>query len=98
MLTMRFKLKVSTPYCYVRAVRQLLPLDCDALFQELELLIQYCAMLPELVGRSSGEIFFAGLLHLCKMYGILQIRGIVLALAARWPNIEQITEQLGARL
>lgn len=53
------------------------------------MMVEYVSMLPELVQCSSGEVLFAVLLYLCKLYKVTHVRGIVLALAARYPNVEQ---------
>jgi hypothetical protein len=94
--TLKFKLKITTPYCYIKNIRELIHITDDTVFKQLELFIEYCAMLPELVGLSSGEIFFAVFLHLCRIKNINQVRHIILALAARWPNIESTAEKIGA--
>jgi hypothetical protein len=93
--TLKFKLKITTPYCYIKNIRELIHITDDTVFKQLELFIEYCAMLPELVGLSSGEIFFAVFLHLCKIKNISQVRHIILVLAARWPNIESTAEKIG---
>lgn len=50
-------------------------------------------MLPELVGLSSGEVFFAVFLYLCKSKGVInRVRSIVLALSSGWPSIESIAD------
>ena len=99
MLTMKFKMRLSTPYCYIKNVRELVPISDEILFNQLEMLVEYCTMLPELVGYSSGEVLFAILLYLCKLRNITQqVQQIVLALAARWPNLEQTSELIRVRL
>jgi hypothetical protein len=95
LLTLNFKLKITTPYCYIKSIRELVPVSDDTVFKQLELMVEYCAMLPELVGLSSGEIFFAVFLHLCKIKNISQVRCIILALAARWSNIESTADKIG---
>lgn len=66
----------------------MVPLDNKAIFDQLNLIIEYCSMLPELVGCSSGEIFFAVFVFLCKSKGFFEeVRQVVLALASRWPAI-----------
>lgn len=52
-------------------------------------------MLPMLIGVSSGEVFFAVLLYIFKVRQINKFRAIVLALAARWPDIEQTADSIG---
>lgn len=96
--TLKFKLKVTTPFCYIKSIKELVPLDNPSLYSQLDLLIEYCSMLPELVGLTSGEVFFAVFIYLCKIKGANQVRSVVLALANRWPNIEAIAEQIGCLL
>lgn len=86
--TLKFKLKVTTPFCYIKSIRELVPLNDETTFILLDRLLEYCSMLPELVGLSSGEVFFAVLIYVCKMKGVSQVRSILLALSSKWLYIE----------
>lgn len=86
-MALKFKLKLTTPYCYIRIIKELVPVDDEGLFKKLELVVDYCSVIGQFVGLSSGQLLFAALLFLLQSSSQIHSQRIVLAVACRWPNI-----------
>jgi hypothetical protein len=56
--------------------------------------VDYCSVIAQFVGLSSGQMLFGALLFLLKNSSNLHLENIVLAVASRWPNIEHIATQI----
>jgi len=66
----------------------------DEVYNKLTLVVDYCSVIAQFVGLSSGQMLFAALLFLLKNSSNLHFENIVLAVASRWPNIEHIATQI----
>jgi hypothetical protein len=65
LLVLKFRLKYITPYCYIKLIKEMMPMD-EEIFNKLTLIVEYCSVIPQVIGLSSGQILFAALLFLLK--------------------------------
>lgn len=88
LMRLNFHLKFTTPYCYLKVVRDLLPLSEDhPIFNNLSLILEYCSMCPQFIGLSAGEMIFAALLYLLRCNNCPEYHATILPLTSRWPNV-----------
>lgn len=85
---LNFRLKCVTPYCYLKVVKDMLPLpDENPLYKNLSLMLEYCCMFPQFVGLSAAEMLFAVLLTNLKSSNQMEFEAAILGLANRWPSV-----------